>query len=201
LFIDYRGKTPTKESQGVRLVTAKNIKQGFISDSPEEFISEATYRAWMTRGLPQLGDVLFTTEAPMGNAAVITSPERIALAQRAICFRSYGAVDTRFLMLQLLSPHFQAVLDKTATGLTAKGIKAAKLKRLPIAIPPLAEQRRIVARVDELLALCDQLDAALAARQTESRRLLEALLSEAVQTDYFSRPSMLGTKNDSGPCA
>ena len=180
LFIDYRGKTPSKEEEGIRLITAKNVRKGFISLSPEEFLSESDYRAWMTRGIPQEGDVLFTTEAPMGNAAVVRLKERFALAQRVINFRPYGALDPDFLVLQLLAEPFQSILDKTATGLTAKGIKAAKLKRLPMAIPPLAEQHHIVARVDELMALCDQLEAQLTATEADSHRLLEAVLHEAL---------------------
>lgn len=180
LFIDYRGKTPTKEEQGVRLITAKNVRKGFIDPRPEEFISQRDYHIWMTRGLPVEGDVLFTTEAPMGNAAVVRLTERFALAQRVICFRNYGAVTPDFLVLQLLANPFQSILDKTATGLTAKGIKAAKLKRLPIAVPPLAEQHRIVAKVDELMAQCDQLEAQLATNEADSRRLLEAVLHEAL---------------------
>ena len=180
LFIDYRGQTPCKTQKGIRLITAKNVKKGFINLSPEEFLSEQHYGAWMTRGLPQEGDVLFTTEAPMGNAAVVRFEERFALAQRVINFRPYGGIHPDFLVLQLLAAPFQAILDKTATGLTAKGIKAAKLKRLPIAVPPLAEQHRIVAKVDELMALCDRLEAQLAISETESRRLLEAVLQEAL---------------------
>jgi type I restriction enzyme S subunit len=180
LLIDYRGKTPTKVAQGVRLVTAKNVKKGFINLAPEEFLTEANYQEWMTRGLPKKGDILFTTEAPMGNAAVVRSPERFALAQRVICFRPYGYLDSDFMALQILAEPFQAILDKTATGLTAKGIKAAKLKRLPIAVPPIAEQHRIVAKVGELMALCDQLEAQLSTTQTDSRRLLEAVLHEAL---------------------
>ncbi len=180
LFIDYRGQTPAKVSRGVRLITAKNVRKNVIAVSPEEFLTEATYDTWMTRGFPQLGDVLFTTEAPMGNAAVVRSTEHFALAQRVICFRTYGAVDPQFLVLQLLSEPFQRLLDKTATGLTAKGIKAAKLKRLPVAVPPLAEQHLIVAKVDELMAICDRLEAQLETTRTESRRLLEAVLHKAL---------------------
>jgi type I restriction enzyme S subunit len=181
LFIDYRGKTPVKTDNGVRLVTAKNVRRGFISETPEEFIADSSYASWMTRGLPRYGDVLFTTEAPMGNAAVVRLRERFALAQRVICFRGYGALVPEFLSLQLLSPPFQAVLDEASTGLTAKGIKAAKLKRLPIVVPPNQEQHRIVAKVEELLALCDQLDAHLAAKEASSQRLLEAVLHEALE--------------------
>jgi type I restriction enzyme, S subunit len=183
LFIDYRGQTPNKVHQGVRLITAKNVKKGFINISPEEFLSESDYERWMTRGLPKEGDVLFTTEAPVGNAAVVCLHERFALAQRVICFRRYGSLDPDFLMLQLLSKEFQSILSKTETGLTAKGIKAAKLKRLPIAVPPPAEQCRIAAKVNELMAICDQLEAQLTTAQTESRSLLEAVLHEALNND------------------
>jgi len=54
---------------------------------------------------------------------------------------------------------------------------------MPVPLPPLAEQQRIVAKVDELLALCDRLEAQLTTTQTESRRLLEAVLAELLQYD------------------
>ncbi|HTF65088.1 MAG TPA: restriction endonuclease subunit S [Edaphobacter sp.] len=180
LFIDYRGKTPNKIEKGVRLVTAKNIKKGFINAFPEEFLSEREYHAWMTRGFPKQDDILFTTEAPMGNAAVVRLPERFALAQRVICFRPYGAVNPDFLALQLLAQPFQSILDKTATGLTAKGIKAAKLKRLPMALPPLAEQLRIVCTVNEMMQLCEQLESQLTKTEDERCGLLEAVLHHAL---------------------
>ena len=141
LFVDYRGKTPAKQANGVRLLTAKNVRRGAINPSPEEFISDREYGAWMTRGFPRSGDVLFTTEAPMGNAAVVKLTERFALAQRVICFQSYGAIDTAFLVLQILSEQFQLILSRNATGVTAKGIKGSKLKQLPIAVPPLEEEK------------------------------------------------------------
>lgn len=189
LFIDYRGKTPNKTDSGVRLVTAKNVRKGYINVHPEEFLSQKDYTAWMTRGLPKPGDVLFTTEAPMGNAAVVLWTERFALAQRVIDFRSYGALVPEFLALQINAQPFQVILDKTATGLTAKGIKASKLKRLPIAVPPLGEQKRIVAKVDELMALCDRLEAALEKGEAAKARLLETVLAR-------SDDQMIGRSDD-----
>jgi type I restriction enzyme S subunit len=190
LFIDYRGKTPTKVERGMRLITAKNVRKGFISLSPEEFLTEAAYGAWMTRGLPRPGDILFTTEAPMGNAAVVRLEERFALAQRVICFRPYASINVDFLALQLLSEPFQAILDHTATGLTAKGIKGAKLRRLPVVIPPLAEQDRIVATVNKLLTVCDGLETQIAYMKEESYRLLRAVLHQALHSEQVERGSM-----------
>ena len=181
LFIDYRGKTPPKTDRGIPLITAKNIRMGYLKREPREYVSERIFKTWMTRGFPEIGDLLFTTEAPLANVCLNRLDEPFALAQRVICFQPYGKIDTTFVMFALMSDVMQSLLDTHATGMTAKGIKAAKLKPLPITIPPLAEQHRIVARVDELMALCDRLETSLATADDTRCCLLGALLIEALE--------------------
>ena len=187
LFIDYRGKTPRKTNDGVALITAKNVRMGRLDREPREYVSESTYRAWMTRGFPRVGDLLFTTEAPLGNVCLNDMDEPFALAQRVICMQPYADIDTRFLMYGLMSDSMQMLIEEHATGLTAKGIKAAKLKPLPIPIPPRAEQHRIVGRVDALMALCDRLEESLATGDYTRRRLLDALLHDALAPETVPR--------------
>ncbi|HGS4461176.1 TPA: restriction endonuclease subunit S [Vibrio metschnikovii] len=182
-FIDYRGKTPKKLSAGVRLITAKNVKFGYLSLQPEEFISEAEYKTWMTRGFPRIGDILFTPEAPLGNVAQVDLEEKFALAQRAICLQFHLSDISNYLRLFLMSPSFQNLLSEKATGTTAKGIKASVLKELVVYIPPIEEQHRIVAKVDELMTLCDQLEqqteASIEAHQVLVTNLLNTLTNSA----------------------
>ena len=83
-IVDYRGKTPKKSDEGVFLVTAKNIRQGYIDyEKSQEYIPVEIYDDVMHRGLPQIGDVLITTEAPCGFVAQVDRID-IALAQRVI---------------------------------------------------------------------------------------------------------------------
>ena len=181
LFIDYRGKTPPKTKAGVPLITAKNIRMGRLNREPREYISESTFTTWMTRGFPEPGDIFFTTEAPLANVCLNDLSEPFALAQRAICFQPYDTINTRYLMFALMSGPMQSLIDDHATGMTAKGIKAAKLKPLPLPIPPIAEQNRIVAKVDELMDLCDQLEASLTEGEQARSRLLESVLHHALE--------------------
>ena len=176
-FIDYRGKTPTKTTEGVPLITAKNVRQGFINREPREYIAESAYDGWMTRGFPKVGDLLFTTEAPLGNVAAIDIQERFALAQRVICFGLYELQMSGTLCTFMQSPWMQDALSDQATGVTAQGIKSARLQLMLIPVPPLEEQSRIVTRVNELRALCADLRQRLLDQQTKQSHLADALVA------------------------
>ena len=181
LFIDYRGKTPPKTIDGVPLITAKNIRMGYLQREPREYIAEETFKSWMTRGIPKLGDLFFTTEAPLANVCLNEICGPFALAQRTICLQPYGEVDTKFCMFALMSDLMQTLIGESATGTTARGIKAARLKPIPMPLPPLVEQHRIVAKIEELRTLCDRLEASLCVGEDMRRRLLETMLHEALE--------------------
>src|ERR1039457_4011198 len=123
-LIDYRGKTPTKTADGVKLITAKVVKDGFIQDGEHEYIAEEDYDTWMRRGLPKRWDILITTEAPLGEVAQLRTRERIALAQRVILLRGNPSlIDQQYYFQALKSPFVQGELAKRATGTTVLGIK------------------------------------------------------------------------------
>lgn len=196
-FIDYRGRTPKKTEEGIPLITAKNIKDGFINREPREFIAEADYDGWMTRGIPKVGDVLLTTEAPLGNVAQIDIEEKFALAQRAICFQFYESEVERFIYYYLRSPLFNQELGLNSTGSTVKGIKAATLKKLPVHIAPLAEQKRIVEKLDEVLAQVDTIKARLDGIPVLLKRFRQSVLASAVSgkltsQDVSTQSSLVG---------
>lgn len=142
--VDYRGATPEKSSSGVFLVTAKNIKNGQIDyEASKEFIPEETYEHVMRRGKPEIGEVLFTTEAPLGEIARVDRTD-IALAQRIIKFSTaLEELTNLYLAYWMYSSAFRADILSRATGSTALGIKASKIVELRCLLPPKREQEDI----------------------------------------------------------
>ena len=147
---DYRGATPTKTESGVFLVTARNVRKGWIDyEISKEFVAEQDYARIMRRGLPRQGDLLLTMEAPLGNAALVDR-EDIALAQRVIRFRfDPELLHPEFVLHSVLSPYFQNQLLRRGTGSTAQGIKASKLPQLQLLLPPLPEQAVILKAIGD----------------------------------------------------
>ena len=156
-FVYYRGKTPTKTTDGVRLITASNVRQGYVDHKRIEFISSEEYIDRQNRGISKKGDILFTTEAPLGNVA-LADLDVYSAGQRVITLQT-DSENKKLLMYFMLSPYFQKALKNNATGTTAQGIKAARLKKLMLPVPPVEEQARIASKVEELLKQVDALSA------------------------------------------
>ncbi len=154
-IIDYRGKTPKKTKSGIPLITAKIIKNGRIQ-SIGEFIAEEDYEPWMRRGIPENGDVVLTTEAPLGEVAQLDS-RKIALAQRVITLRGKkDFLDNTFLKYLLLSNDVQHQLDGRSTGTTVKGIKQSELRKIELPMPGYETQKpiaRILGSLDDKIEL------------------------------------------------
>ena len=152
-LIDYRGKTPEKTLSGIPLVTAKVIKAGRI-ETPTEYIAAEEYDTWMRRGIPKAGDVVMTTEAPLGEVAQL-GREKVALAQRVITLRGKeNLLDNTYLLYLLQSDEMQEQLKARATGTTVLGIKQSELRKVTLRIPPITFQR---SAAETLKALDDRI--------------------------------------------
>jgi type I restriction enzyme S subunit len=150
-IIDYRGKTPKKTKAGIPLVTAKIVKNGSILE-PTEFISEDDYDSWMTRGFPQSGDLVLTTEAPLGEVAILDS-KKIALAQRIVTLRGKtDLLSNHYLKYFFQSDIGQYTLKAKMSGTTITGIKQSELRKINILQPPFHEQKAIA----EILSSLDE---------------------------------------------
>lgn len=184
-WIDYRGATPEKTDSGIPLVTAKNIREGRIAlEASREYIAADAYKDWMRRGLLEVNDVLLTTEAPLGQVAMISNTY-IALAQRVIVLRSNQELcSPTWLYWYLRSPQGQAELELRATGSTALGIKADRLRGVPIPLPRLHEASRRLSRLGVHVTNIEGLQKQLVRQRVLIAERRQALITAAVTGQF-----------------
>ncbi len=187
-YVDYRGRSPTKSDKGIFLLTARNIKKGYLDyNLSKEYVRVSDYEKIMGRGKPMIGDVVFTTEAPLGNVAQLDRAD-VALAQRVIKFRAIDGFDNSFIKFLILSPSFRKSLMQKATGGTVLGIKGKVLHKMTAYFPVLEEQRRIA----NFLASVEEWVKNLRAQKTELERYRRSVLQ-----NIFSQKIRFKDKNGS----
>ncbi|MBP3196410.1 MAG: restriction endonuclease subunit S [Butyrivibrio sp.] len=175
-FIDYRGKTPEKSEEGIPLITAKNVKDNRFTIEPQEFIPEENYDEVMTRGFPRVNDVLFTTEAPLGNVCRIPNVyDKFCVGQRLITMQPHEDVlNSEYLEHALASSEFQDKMWQKSSGSTVKGIRSKLLVLLTIPVPPIGLQNQF----KDFLKQVDKSKVAVQKSLDETQRLFDSLMQE-----------------------
>lgn len=172
-----RGQTVPERAFTYIDVTAIDKEAGSVADPKVLDASEAPSRA---RKITRKGDVIYSCVRPyLLNVAVVEQdfdPPPIASTAFAV-LDGYGLVLPRYIWIVLRSPFLVACVEEAQRGQAYPAINDADFALLPFPLPPLAEQYRIVAKVDELMALCDRLEAARADREAARDRLAAASLS------------------------
>lgn len=142
--IDYRGKTPPKAAEGIPTLTAANVRNGRLDLSKVSYVSKQTYGKWITRGLPEPGDVLITTEAPVGEVASLPRDQTYLITRRLIALRGApGLLDNNFLKYSLLYEGNRRKLMSLIRGSTVPRVLKPDILGLEIPIPPFDEQLEI----------------------------------------------------------
>ena len=161
---DFRGRTPKKlgmnwSENGYLALSALNVKDGYIDFSQDvHYGDQALYDKWMTGNELHKGQVLFTTEAPMGNVAQVPDNRQYILSQRTIAFDvKPDLITENFLATVLRTPTVFASLTALSSGGTAKGVSQKSLATVDITIPAnLNEQEQLASMfsgIDNLIIL------------------------------------------------
>ena len=152
LIMDYRGKTPkklgmdwTENSRDILAISAKNIKNGrLINKDKAHYGDENLYKKWMKDGDIKVGDILMSSEAPLGESYLITKPLKAILSQRTFLIRlNKELADPWFFYSLIQSPMFKMKLLAKATGTTVIGIKQKELRKIIVDLPSLNIQKKI----------------------------------------------------------
>lgn len=170
---------PRYQAEGLPMLTAKHVREGFVTFEGSELISESDFRKCVARCKPEEGDILVVSVgATTGRAAIVSQSRPFALVRSVLLLKPL--ISPAYFLRWLQSPWCFAWMRQASEASAQPHLYIGDTKRMPVPLPPLAEQHRIVAKVDELMALCDQLEIQLTTTQSESRHLLEAILHHAL---------------------
>jgi len=189
--IDFRGKNPPKAECGIPLITARHIRKGHLDDQARfEYVSQQYFDHRFKSKMLKPRDILFTTEAPLGNVAYYPDNGTFAVAQRVMALRVRQEVLLPDYLLQfLLSDIATQQLERLSTGTTAKGIKQSVLLKLQIPVPSIEVQGYI----SSLLNTWDKINHNLSSLIARKRRLKQGLMQQLL-TGKKRFPEFAGTE-------
>ena len=180
---DYRGKTPPTSNEGIPVISAETVGDGYLKDTTKR-VSEQTYRAWTTRGFPEPGDVIFTTEAPVGAIAALPADQTYLLTRRVIALRPYeDNLKKRYLHWRMILEGQSSTWLKYQHGSTVPRILKPDLLNHTFPLPNPEEQVEVGTRLDACQSKIDSERAALAKYKLQKSGLMQDLLTGKVRVN------------------
>ncbi len=177
-IVDCLHSTPEFITEGKLCIDTTCLNQGEILFHKVRKVSEETFLERIRRLQPLAGDILFSREGTIGLSIVVPEGLEICLGQRMMMFRTFRWLIPEYFRYVLISKMFVNQWEKKLIGTAAHHINIGDIKKMIIPFPPVNEQKRIVAKVDKLMKLCDELETKLTQTQTESEKIINAAVKQ-----------------------
>lgn len=163
-----------------KMIRTTNIRNGKLDLKTVGYVDEATFTTWTRRQLPQIGDVLLTREAPLGEAAIIETDDKVFLGQRIVSYRADPEASLpRFLYFALRSKPLKRQYEKFGAGATVQHMRVPQSKELLIPVPPIEDQKIIIQILDDVENRIHELEEAYRAELQDINDLRQSLLQKA----------------------
>jgi len=187
-IIDYRGRTPPFSEEGVIHLRSNNIKNGKINFENITFVTEETYDKYMVRGIPKEHDVLFTTEGPLGEVALVPKSFKFSLAQRIIVLRPKTKdIDSNFLKYLLQNKMVKDRYEGLSTGTTLGGIASKWFTKLFLMFPKdVNEQQKIASILSKIDSKISDFESKRITLENLKKSLMQKLLTGQIRVSSFS---------------
>ena len=179
LVTDGDHQAPPKSDDGVPFLVIGNLNTGKIIFQDSKFVLEGYYDGLDWGKKPSQGDILYTVTGSYGIPVPVLTTKHFCVQRHVAILKSTDSSPNEYLPILLGSKYVFDYATKIATGIAQKTVPLTGLRKMPIPVPPLAEQHRIVAKVDELMALCETLKAGLSEAQTIQVNLADAIVQQA----------------------
>ena len=188
LIEDCPHSTAKDEGKGYPLVRTPNVGFGKLLLEGVHRVSESVYNKRNERAIPQAYDLIYAREATAGNVAVIEEGQKVCLGQRTVLVRPMqNRIDSYWLAYFILSPYSYSSLVGKSTGTTVAHVNLSDFRPFVLPLPPIAEQHRIVAKIEELLPKVEEYGKAQDALNKLNAELPERLKKSILQVAIEGR--------------
>ena len=172
---------PPKSTDGIAFLTIGNVTKGYLDFSNCRFVPQDYFDRVAIYRRPEIGDILYTVVgATYGRPIAVNSSRDFCVQRHIAILKSSKLISSAFACYLLASPWIYEQATQSTTGTAQPTIPLKPLRNFLVMLPPLHEQHRIVAKVDQLMSLCDQLKARLNQARQVHEQLANALVEQAV---------------------
>jgi type I restriction enzyme, S subunit len=176
-IVDCPHSTAKFVANGLLCIDTNSFKNGKLVPHKLRYVANATFTDRIARLQPQPGDLVFAREGSVGESVIIPDGVNACLGQRVMLFRFSKRVSNEFVRMTISSKAFVDKLLALHKGIGAKHVNVGDMRLTLVPLPPLAEQSRIVTRVEELMRLCDALEGKGHLEATQHAQLVSTLLA------------------------
>ena len=186
---DGEHKTPKRTSKGIYLLSARNIRDGFIDLSNVDYIDLSEFIKLSKRVLPRKGDVLISCSGSIGRCAVITNDIQFSMVRSVALVRPNSAiVNPKYLLFILSSKNLQWQILSSINQMAQGNLFQSSIKSLWIAYPELVEQQKIAEILSTWDLAIEQTKKLIEAKQKLKKGLMQQLLTGCMRFPKFSKP-------------
>lgn len=198
-IIDCKNRTPEYFDDGEYLVVrTTNVKKQSLVLDGALYTNERDYKIWTERGVPPVGSILFTREAPAGEICIVPAFAKLCMGQRMMNFICHQSDYTNFLFNYLTSDCLKRYIESEAAGSTVSHLRVEQVYNIPIVIPPNSEQKNIDEMVGVIKAqysrLIDDAECSLVLLQERRTALISAAVTGKIDVRDWVTPDTQNIK-------
>ncbi|HBS3521688.1 restriction endonuclease subunit S [Klebsiella variicola] len=192
-IIDCKNRTPEYFDDGEYLVVrTTNVKKQSLVLDDALYTNERDFKIWTERGVPPVGSILFTREAPAGEICIVPAFTKLCMGQRMMNFICHQSNYTNFLFDYLTSDCLKRYIESEAAGSTVSHLRVEQVYNIPIVIPPNSEQKNIDEMVGVMKAqysrLIDDAECSLVLLQERRNALISAAVTGKIDVRDWVAP-------------
>jgi type I restriction enzyme S subunit len=187
LVVDCKNRTPPVVSESeYAVVRTPNVRDGQFVLEDLRFTDEKSYRVWTARAVPQVGDIMITREAPLGEVCAVPADRKVCLGQRMMLYRpSPTRTSNTYLLYSLMSQPVRTNLFRKIGGSTVGHAKVDDIRYLQLPLPPLPEQHAIAEALSDVDGLLDGLDRLITKKRDLKQASAQQLLTGQTRLPGF----------------